>query len=804
METPTLDRPATDAAPAWAQRPFRTAAVLGAGVMGSQIAAHLANAGLEVLLLDVTPAAIGREGKPDSIVEGAMKATLKMNPEPFMSEAAKTRITLGNFDDDFARIGEADWVIEVVVEKMDVKQAITARIEEFAREDAVVSSNTSGLPIAEIAAGRSEGFRKRFLGTHFFNPPRYLKLFEVIPTADTDPDVLARVSSFARVHLGKGVVVAKDTPNFIGNRIGIYAMMGALRQFTEGGFSIEEVDALTGELVGHAKSATFRTADVVGLDTLLHVTNNLYEGVPEDESRDRFLAPDVLKKLVEAKQLGAKSKAGFYKKQGESILSIDPLTMQYAEPKEIGFDVKGFRKAGDLDARFNAIYADEGRAGAFFRTTTLDLLAYAARRIPEIAESPADVDRAIRWGFGWEKGPFETWDALGVARIRDAMAEAGLAVPDWVADVPEEGFYSEKDGVPQVWVPGEGAYRPDPRPADEWGLNLLTRDDKKTLWKNGDAALLDAGDGVALFEFRSKANSLGQELMQGLSAALDRVENDRDLRGMIIGNEGANFSVGANLGEVAMAVMMGQTAELEPFLEGFQQTVLKVRYATKPVVVAVHQRVLGGACEMSIACPHPVAAAETYMGLVELGVGLIPAGCGTMFMAAKAGEMAADSTRPSEVQPFLRKYFEQIAMAKVATSARMAQEMGYLSSDAIVVMNAERRFHVAKEEVRRLSEQGYLPPPVRTKVMVAGASGRALFEAALHQFRGGDYISDYDRYLAQRLAWVMTGGDLTAPTEVHEDYLLALEREVFLSLLGEEKTQARIQSILTTNKPLRN
>jgi 3-hydroxyacyl-CoA dehydrogenase len=807
METPTLARPAAAsaaAAPAWAYRPFRTAAVLGAGVMGSQIAAHLANAGLDVLLLDVAPASIGKEGKPDSLVEAAFKAATTLSPDPFFSEAAKRRVSLGNFDEDFARIAEADWVIEVVVEKMDVKRGVMARVEEHAREDAVISSNTSGLPIHEIAEGRSDAFKRRFLGTHFFNPPRYLKLFEVIPTDDTAPEVLARVSSFARVHLGKGVVVAKDTPNFIGNRIGIYAMMGALRQFADGTFSMEEVDALTGELIGHAKSATFRTADVVGLDTLLHVTNNLHEGVPDDESRARFEAPEVLRKLVESKRLGQKSKAGFYRKEGEVIRSIDPLTMAYEEPKEVGFDVKGFKKAGDLPARLNAIYADEGRAGQFFRETTLDLLAYAARRIPEIVDSPADVDRAIRWGFGWEMGPFEKWDALGVAHVRDALKEAGLALPGWVDDVPETGFYTERDGRPHVWIPTENAYRPDPRPADEWGLNLVKKDERKTLWKTGDAALLDVGEGVALFEFRSKANALGQELIQGLAASIDRVENDRDLRGLVIGNEGSNFSVGANLAEIAMAVMMGQTDQIGPFLEGFQQAVLKVRYATKPVVVAVHQRVLGGACEMSIACPHPVAVAETYMGLVELGVGLIPAGGGTMFMAAKAAELAADAERPSEVQPFLRKHFEQIAMAKVATSARMAQEMNYLAPEAVIVMNAERRFHVARQEVVRLSEQGYLPPPVRTKIRVAGASGRALFEAALHQFRGGGYISDYDRHLAQRLAWVMTGGDLTAPADVHEDYLLALEREVFLSLLGEEKTQARIQSILTTNKPLRN
>jgi 3-hydroxyacyl-CoA dehydrogenase len=805
MESPTLTRPAQNgrAAGGAPPRPFRTAAVLGAGVMGSQIAAHLANAGLEVLLLDITPKAVGREGKPNDLVEGAWKATQKMNPDPFMGEAPKRRVTLGNFDDDFERISEADWIIEVVVERLDVKRDVMKRIEEHARPDAVISTNTSGLPVKDIMEGRSEGFKKRFLGTHFFNPPRYLKLFEVIPTDHTSPEVLERVTHFARVHLGKGIVVAKDTPNFIGNRIGVYAMMQATREFTEGRFSIEEIDQLTGILIGHASSATFRTADVVGLDTLQHVAKNLYDAVPDDESRDAFQVPDVLARLVDLKRMGAKSKAGFYKKEGKTIRSINPETMEYEDPRESDLDVSAF-KGGPLAGRFRKLYDADGRAGDFFRRTTLDLLGYSARRMPEIADSPADVDKAIQWGFGWEMGPFETWDALGVDRVRDDLRQQGIEVPDWVANVPASGFYREQDGDRQVWVPGEGRYVADPKLADEWGLTLIKQEEKKTLWENDEAALLDIGEGVALFEFRSKSNSLGQEVMTGLREAIDKVENDRDLRGMVIGNEGKNFSVGANLGEVAMALMMGQADQLGIFIEGFQQTIQAVRYATKPVVVAVHQRVLGGGCEMTMACPHPVAAAETYIGLVELGVGLIPAGCGTMIMTAKAGERAANRDRPSEIQPFLRQHFEAIAMAKVATSAHMAQEMGILPPEAVIVMNDGRRLHVAKQEVVRLSEQGYLPPAVRTKIPVLGAHGRAQFDVALYQFQEGQYISEYDRYLAGRLAWVMTGGDLTGPAEVHEDYLLELEREVFLSLLGEEKTQARIQSILTTNKPLRN
>ena len=808
MDTSTLSSNGADAAlsdtPAWAFRPFRTAAVLGAGVMGSQIAAHLANAGLDVLLLDVTPESIGKEGAPDSIVESAYKAATKMKPEPFMTPAAMKRVTLGNFDDDFDAIGDADWVIEVVVERMDIKQSVMERIEAAASDTAVISSNTSGLPIHEIAEGRSDGFKRRFLGTHFFNPPRYLKLFEVIPTPDTDPDVVARVSSFARVHLGKGIVTAKDTPNFIGNRIGTYAMLGAIEEFESGRFTIQEIDALTGTLIGHAKSATFRTADVVGLDTLRHVTANLYDAIPDDESRDRFQVPDVLQRLVDLKQLGAKSKAGFYKKDGDVIKGFNPETGEYDAPGELEIDTSSF-KGGSLADRLNKLWADDGRAGDFFRRTTLDLIGYTARRTPEISDSPANLDRALRWGFGWEMGPYQMWDALGIDAVRDALAEADIGVPDWVADVPSDGFYRDTEsGIPEVWTPGAGDYVSDPRPADEWGLTYIKEDANNTIWQNDEVALLDVGDGVGLFEFRSKSNSLGQEVISGVLDAIEKVENDRDLRGMIIGNEGSNFSVGANLGEVAMALMMGEVSDLEPFIATFQEAVFKIRYATKPVVVATHQRVLGGGCEMTMACPNPVLAAETYIGLVELGVGLIPAGGGTTMMTARAAELAANPDRPSEIQPFLRQHFEQIAMAKVATSAMQARDMHLVDENAIVVMNDARRFAVAKQEVLRLSEQGYLPPPVRSAIPVLGAPGRAQFEIALYQFEQGNYVSEYDKYLGSRLAYVMTGGDLTAPAEVHEDYLLELEREVFLSLLGEEKTMARIQSILTTNKPLRN
>ena len=806
METQTIDtRQLRLEAPA-RHKPFRTAAVLGAGTMGAQIAAHLAGAGLQVHLLDVTPQAIGKEGEPNDLVERAFKATQKAKPDPFFTEKTAQRITLGNFDEDFARIGEADWIIEVVVERLDVKRDVMARIEEAAREDAVVSTNTSGIPIHEIAEGRSEGFNRRFLGTHFFNPPRYLKLLEIIPTEQTDPDVIERVAEFGRLHLGKGIVIANDVPYFVGNRVGTYGLFQTMRYFTDGDFSIEEIDALTGPLVGRPKSATFRTADVVGLDVMRAVANNLYEKATEDESREAFKAPELLDELVENGALGAKTGAGFYKKEGKEIKSINPQTGQYESAKEQDLgDLGRIKKAGDLKARLNALYEDDGRPGTFFRETTLDLLGYAARRVPEITDNPADVDRAIRWGFGWEMGPFQTWDALGFERVLSDMEEHGIEVPDWIENMRSNGnaqFYRQ-NGKREVYLPTEGRYVEDPEPRDEISIAAIKTDKSKTLWQNEDAALLDLGDGVALYEFRSKANSLGRNVVQGLMEVIDKVENDPDLRGIVVGNEGGNFSVGANLGEVAMAAAQGQFEMLGQFVKGFQDTIQRIRYAAKPVVVAVHQRVLGGGCEMVMACPHPVAAAESYIGLVELGVGLIPAGTGSTRLAELASDQAPNGF-PSEIQPFLAKYFENVAMATVATSARQAQEMGFLAPHARIVMNDARRFYVAKEEVLRLSNEGYAAPPVATHIQVLGRPTRAAIEVQLQQFLEGKFISEYDAFLAGRLAHVMTGGDLSAPQDVHEDYLIDLEREVFLSLLGEQKTQERITHILTTNKPLRN
>ena len=803
METKALDTRSLNVSAPATHPPFRTAAVLGAGTMGAQIAAHLANAGLEVHLLDIAP----DEGDPNAVVKKGFTAAKNASPDPFLTRDVADRVYLGNFADDFERIGAVDWIIEVVVERMDIKRDVHARIEEHARDDAIISTNTSGLPIHEIAEGRSADFKRRFLGTHFFNPPRYLRLLEIIPTQATAPDVVERVAQFGRLHLGKGIVVANDVPYFVANRVGVFTQLQAMRYYTDGDYSIEEIDTLTGTLVGHPKSATFRTADVVGLDVLVDVTRNLYEKAEDDESREAFQVPNVLAKLVENDRKGAKSGAGFYKKEDGEIKSLDPETFEYtsAEAQDIG-DVRAFKKAGDLEARLNALYADDGRAGTFFRETHLAILGYSARRIGEITDNPADVDRAIRWGFGWEMGPFEIWDALGFETVRNGMEAHDIEVPAWVDAMHDAGhttFYRERDGVREVYVPSEGGYASDPKPADLLTLGPVKANPSNELWRNDEAALLDIGDGVALYEFRSKANALGQNVMAGLRECIAKVEHDPNLRGIVVGNEGKNFSVGANLGEMAQAVMAGEFDTVERYIAAFQDTIQRVRYATKPVVVATHQKVLGGGCEMAMASPHPVCASETYMGLVELGVGLIPAGTGTMRMAAHAANRAA-SDHPSDIQSVLRGYFETIAMAEVAESASQAVEKGFLPEHTRIVMNEDRRLHVAKQEVLRLSEEGYLPPPVMNTIRVLGDKTLATFKVALHQYREGGYISAYDEFLATKLGYVLCGGALSSPQDVHEDYLIDLEREVFLSLLGEKKTQERVEHILKHNKPLRN
>ncbi len=781
--------------------PFRTVAVLGAGVMGSQIAAHLANAGLTVHLLNL-PSSTGRK---NDHVEAAYKKALKLSPPICFTEKTSRRVILGNFDEHFDRLATVDWVIEAIVEDLPTKQALMERLESVIHPDAIISTNTSGLPIQAIAKGRTKSFRKRFLGTHFFNPPRYLKLLELIPTEDTDPQVLARMQWFGELHLGKGIVIAKDTPNFIANRIGMYATLLAIKAWTEKGYTIAEIDTLTGTLVGRPKSATFRTADLIGLDTLTYVTDHLYPAIPDDESRGIFQVPEIMRKLVATGTLGAKTGQGFYKKQKSEILALNPETFAYeATDNTDSLEVAAIAKLPLAD-RLISLYKDQGQAGEFFRQTMLEILAYSARRIPEIADSPLDIDRAMCWGFGWELGPFEIWEALGFETVLADMRSANIPIPTWIEILDSKGgkrFYQEDiHQALEVYRYGQG-YAKVPTLRDAIDLDLLKSEPKLTVWQNSEAALLDLGDGVLLYEFRSKGNTLSFKVLEGLSASLDILMSDH-YKGMVIGNGSDHFSGGANLLEMVTAAQSGNLGILEKLIVDFQNLLHRIYYAPKPIVAAIQGRVLGGACELVLACPHVVAAAETYIGLVEVSVGLIPGAGGILRTVKRAVERSA-SEAPSHIQPLITRVFETIAMAKVSSSAYEAQEMGYLPTSAKIVINGDRRLAVAKAEILHLDRLGYLPPIENNSIMVLGRAGRAVLEHDAYLFQQGGYASEYDRYLANRLAYVITGGELSSPALVSEQYLLQLERETFLPLLEQSKTQERIAHVLKTKKPLRN
>ena len=777
------------------RKPLRSAAVLGAGTMGAQIAAHLANAGMRVLLLDLAAS----EGPRNALVERNLKAALRARPSPVFTDGTVTRISTGNLSDDFHRIADVDWVIEAVVERLDVKQELMARVEQYARADAIVSSNTSGIPIRAIVAGRRAAFRKRVLGTHFFNPTRYLELLELIPTEDTEKDIIEAVAAFGRVHLGKGIVIAKDSPYFIGNRIGVYSILGTIEYYTDGQYTIEEIETLTGPLVGRTKSATFRVADLVGLDVIEDIGTLLYELLPDDESRDRFKVPPVIGYLVAKGALGAKSGAGFFRKEGRNILSLNLRTGTYQEAKPLNLgNIQAIRKVRKLKDRLKALYADDGRAGTFFRATTLDTLGYAARRLGEIADSPADIDNAMRWGFGWELGPFQVWDALGFDRVRSDMSDAGVALPAWVAAMPADAaFY--RDG--KVFVPSENTLKTVYVPPDEISLAAVKTRPSAELWANEEAGLLDLGEGVALFEFRSKASTMSTKVIGGLMEAIDLVENDPSLRGMVIGNEGKNFSAGANLREMESAVVSSQLDTVDAYINAFQQAMQRVHYAAKPVVVAVHQRALGGGCELVMACTNPIVAAESYIGLVEVGVGLIPAGGGCMRIASMAS--ASRTAHDRDILAALQPVFFQVATGKVGTSAADAIQMGLLPQHANVVMRSRRRFHAAKWTVISLYEKGYMPPtPVPIRVL--GQPGFAALRIGVHQQYRGGFASAYDQHLAEQVAYVMTGGALSGAQEVTEQFLLDLERSAFMKLLKNPRTLQRVSGMLKTGRPVRN
>jgi len=733
---------------------IRSAAVLGAGVMGAQIAAHLANAGVPVLLLDVTR---------DAAADGLKRArTLK--PDPFFTPDAATLIRTGSFDEDLAAIRDADWILEAVIERLDVKQALLARVDQHRGADAIVSSNTSGIPIASIAAGRSDAFRRHWLGTHFFNPPRYLRLLELIPTADTAPAVLETIARFADVRLGKGIVIAKDTPNFIGNRIGLFGVMQVFRALESGELTIEEIDAITGPAIGRPKSATFRTMDIAGVDVLAHVARNLAEQVDPAE-RAAFRLPAFVEQMVARGMTGAKAGRGFYKKEGDQILTLDPVTLEYRERRPAKFpSLDAARSIESTGERIAALVKGKDKVGAFLRETLVPTLEYAARIAPEIAYSTDDIDHAMRWGFGWELGPFETLRALG-------SETATVTVPpsETVAvTVPETATVTVLKGA-------------------------------RVVKKNAGASLVDLGDGVLGVEFHSKMNAIGGDTIQMLLAGVK--EASANFAALVVGNDATNFSVGANVMLLLLEAQEGNWDEVDLMVRAFQSATMALKYADVPVVVAPAGLTLGGGCEIALQGARVQAAAETYMGLVEVGVGLIPAGGGTKEMLARAVEHLPPG---ADLLPHVQRVFETIGFAKVSTSGPDALRIGYLRDGDQLTMNRDRLLADAKAHALGLSRGGYKPDQPRHAIRVGGEGVYAALKLGVHLASRAGRISDHDALIGRKLAWILSGGNIKAAGTLTEQQLLDLEREAFLSLCGERKTLERIAHTLKTGKPLRN
>lgn len=800
-------------------RTIKKVAVLGSGVMGSRIACHFANIGVQVLLLDIAP----KELTPDEekkglkldaaavknrIVNSSLQAAITSNPSPLYRKADASRIKTGNFDDNLKDIAQYDWTIEVVVERLDIKKSLFERVEQFRKPGTLITSNTSGIPIHLMTEGRSEDFKKHFCGTHFFNPPRYLKLLEIIPTPDTDPAIVDFLLHYGDLYLGKTTVLAKDTPAFIANRVGVFAIMDVLQVMQELGLTVEEVDKLTGPVIGHAKSATFRTSDVVGLDTLMNVANGLAQGLPKDEAKAVFQLPDFLKKMGENKWLGDKTKQGFYKKvtgaNGKSeILALDLNTLEYKPSQKVKFaTLEATKPIEKLADRFKVLAAGKDKAGAFYRKMFAGLFAYVTNRIPEITDSLYKIDDALRAGFGWELGPFETWDALGVEKGLELLQAEGKEAATWVREMLDAGntsFYQvDKQGVKQFYDLESKTYKAIPGVENFVILDNL-RATGKVLWKNAGASVIDLGDGILNVEFHSKMNTLGSDVIQGLLKGVELAE--KDFRGLVVGNDAPNFSAGANLGLVYMFALEQEYDEINMMIAQFQNAMMRMRYSSIPVVGTPHGLTLGGGCELNLHCDRVVASAETYMGLVEFGVGLIPAGGGTKEMTLRT---AAKYEEGEPEYNMLRNTFMTISTAKVSTSAAEAFDLGFMRRGDEVVVNSNRVIAQAKAAAIELAEDGYTQPTQKTNIKVHGKGALGMFLTGVSAMKEGRYISDHDVKIANKLAYVMCGGDLSAPTEVSEQYLLDLEREAFLSLTGERKTLERIQSILTTGKPLRN
>ena len=806
------------------KRRIEKAAVLGAGTMGARIAAHFANAGIPCYLLDIAPSELNADEKRkgltlespavrNRIVLAGLEGAKKSKPAAFFTPETARLVTPGNFEDNLGWCAEVDWIIEVVAENLEIKRNLLTKVEAVRKPGTIVTSNTSGLPIHLIAEGRSEDFRRHWAGTHFFNPPRYMKLVELIAGPETKPEVLQLLDETCDLRLGKGVVRAKDTPNFIANRIGTFSMLNALHQMQALDMTIEEVDTCTGPAIGQPKSATFRTGDLVGLDILVHVVRNIYETATNDEKRETYRIPAFVDEMMKRGWLGDKTNGGFYKKDrasgGKEILTLDWQKMEYRARQKAKFgSIEAGKGIEDTRERVRALVAPalEGKGGdkaaRFIWSVLSETCLYAARLMPEIANNVVDVDRAIRWGFAWELGPFEMWDAIGVERMAKALQAEGKKLPPLVEKVlasPGKSFYETEKGNTRYFDYSSGTMKPVEEPS---GIIILKSLKERTpvVQKNSGASLIDLGDGVLCCEFHSKMNAIGGDLVAMLHAGVKKL--DTEFEAMVIANQASNFSVGANLMMVLMGAQEGEWDELNMAVRQFQRVNMAIKYAPRPVVAAPFGMSLGGGCEIPLHSARIHAAAETYMGLVEVGVGLIPGGGGTKEMAIRANEHASSGDATDLIHA-LRPIFQNIATARVSTSAEEARDMGFLRAADQLSMNRDRLVADAKQTALAMVRAGYYAP-APAEIRVLGEEFLAVAKLGIHMLVRGEYASEYDAVVARKLAFILAGGNITAPQTVSEQYMLDLEREAFVSLCGERKTQERMAHTLKTGKPLRN
>lgn len=800
------------------KRTIKKAAVIGSGVMGSRIACHFANIGLEVILLDIVPFDLNEKEKASGkslqdsavrnrIVNEALDTALKSNPSPIYKKSFASRIKTGNLDDNLSLISDCDWVIEAVTERLDIKQSVYSKIESHRKPGSLITTNTSGIPIHMLLEGRSEDFRNNFCGTHFFNPPRYLKLLEIIPSPSTKPEVIEFLHDYGQRFLGKAVVHCKDTPAFIANRIGVYSIQALFHLVDEMGLSVEEVDKLTGPVLGRPKSATFRTCDVVGLDTLIHVANGVAQNCPNDEAKGVFSSTKYIQHLSDNKWFGDKSKQGFYKKtknaKGETeILALDLNTLEYRSQQKVKFTtLEATKPIDNLQQRMPMLYNGKDKAGEFYKKSFAGLFSYVSNRIPEISDNVFSIDEAMKAGFGWQLGPFEVWDTIGIEQgMKDAEA-IGRKVSEWIKEMIASGikaFYKIENGKKYFYDITSRSYQPVPSPEKQIVLSQLP--ESSVVWKNSACTIRHLGDGILCCSWNTKMNTIGSEVLAGLNKAIDIAE--KDYRGLVLYNDGENFSAGANVGMIFMFAAEQEYEELDIAIRIFQSTVMRMRHSSIPVVGAPHNLTLGGGCEINLHVDKVVAHAELYMGLVEFGVGVIPGGGGTKEFALRC----SDEFRDGDIKlNSFRNRFLTVGQAKVSTSAHEAFDLGYLRQGIDeVVVSRELQLARAKEACLELADAGYTQPPMRRDITVLGQEALGIVYVGANSMKSGNYISEHDQHISEKLGFVLAGGDLSQATQVSEQYLLDLERKAFLELCTQRKTLERMQSLVTTGKILRN